>query len=152
MALAVAALAARVTDRSETPAAAVAALVATARRRSRPQARLASSEAALQRAAPVRKGLSLSPHGEVFKMFAKTIAPQANYWREYNTGDFGSEISLEYKGSLPSAIVMKAAGSLLCKKADGNDGSLTSLPAGYVHTGKTSAILGSQTVGIVVYW
>lgn len=85
-------------------------------------------------------------------MSTRSKAEKCEYWREYNSADFGGLIELEYKGSFPTSIVLKEAGALRCKKKDGTDGTLTNLPAGYVHTGVTSAILSTQTAGIVVYW
>lgn len=85
-------------------------------------------------------------------MFVRTNTEASAHWREYNAADFGTAISLDYKGSLPVLIVMKEAGALYCTTPAGAAGDLTGLPAGYMHAGKTATIGAAQTAAIVVYW
>ena len=76
----------------------------------------------------------------------------ADDWQEYNTSDFGEEISLVRDGSYPRLIITKAYGDLRLKSAKGHDRILTNLPEGYVHRGNTRSILPGQSIGLVVYW
>lgn len=73
-------------------------------------------------------------------------------WQDFNASDFGAVISLARKGSLPRLIVVKAAGDLKCTKANGEDGTLTAVPAGFEHRAPTATIAAGQTTPITVYW
>jgi hypothetical protein len=83
-----------------------------------------------------------------------TQIDSADDWCEYAAADMQAGLDLVAIGGgrLARQIVLKDSGTLYAVNRNGVERILTSLPAGYVHTGKTRAILPGQSASIIVYW
>lgn len=77
----------------------------------------------------------------------------ARKWREFSAADMTAGLDLvAIGGGAARWIVMKESGTLYARDRSDTASYLTGLPAGYVHSGQTSAIESTQTAAIIVYW